>query len=162
MPERGRRLNGADRRALIEPFAHLPRLSLLLGARLQVAPRQIEPDGVAEDARQRPIGGDLGAALGERDDEFDLVLQIARQRRIDDVAAAGNQGIRRLAEEERRLARIGAHLGGVSGVVAPDAIDAAHRKDRVAVSDGKDDRRRRREYVAHETSKRTTKTLKIN
>jgi hypothetical protein len=66
----------ADRRALIEALAHVPGMSLVLGALLQVAPGQVETDGVAIDAVQRPGRRDVGAAAGQRDDQFDLVLQV--------------------------------------------------------------------------------------
>src|SRR3546814_11492831 len=48
----------------------------------------------------------------------------------DLVAAARHQVVRVLLEEERVLTvGIVAHLDGVGGIVAPDAVDAVNRKD---------------------------------
>ena len=139
----------ADRPALIEALAHLPGMPFVLGTRLQVTPREIETNGVAEDASERLLRRNVSPTLAERNDQLDLVLQIASHRRISNLASPGHQGIRRLAEEERRLARIGAHLGRVIGIVAPDAVDATHRKPRFAADNRNDDRRRRREDKIH-------------
>ena len=83
----------------------------------------------------------FGAALAERDDQFDLVVQVLGRLRIRNGRAVGHNRIGRLHEEKRRLAiRIMAHLARVFGVVAADAIDAADREHFVAL----DDRQHRR------------------
>jgi len=59
------------------------------------------------------------------------------RERIGQRAAGGNDCVRRLVEEERRLAvRIEPHLADVVGIVPPGAIDAPHRKAGVGAGDG--------------------------
>jgi hypothetical protein len=55
---------------------------------------------------------------------------------IADIAAAGHQGVGGLAEEERWLAPVGTHFGGVRGVILPDAVHPANREEGVATRDG--------------------------
>ena len=102
---------------------------------LQVAAGHVEADGVAEDAVERRPGGNVAAAAGQRHHQLDLVLQVGRARRIVH-AFADQDGLGRLHEEERRLAlRIAAHLAGMFGIVAADAVDAPHRESRLAAGD---------------------------
>lgn len=81
MLEHARRRDGADRPALVEALAHVPRLPLFLGARLQVAARQVEADGVTENVLERLVDRDIGAALAERDDQLDFRPSSAGRRR---------------------------------------------------------------------------------
>src|SRR3546814_7322971 len=58
-----------------------------------------------------------------------LRMQVGRRRRVGHVAMARCYGVRRLGEEEGRLAvRIMAHFAGVRRIVAADAEDAADRE----------------------------------
>jgi hypothetical protein len=68
--ERAARRGGFDR------FADFPRSAHLLGLALQVAARHVEADGVAIDAVEGLLGRDIGATLGQGDDELDLVVHI--------------------------------------------------------------------------------------
>jgi hypothetical protein len=105
------RLDGADRRALIEALGHVPGVALVLGRALQIAAGQIKPDGVAIDAVEGSPGDPAQRRrLGQRDHQFDLVLQVAGRRRIGNIATARHQRVGRLAEEERRLARLSAPI----------------------------------------------------
>src|SRR3546814_5642809 len=62
--------------------------------------------------------------------QFDYVVHVVRLGRIGEVAAARHQVVRVLLDEERVLTvGIVAHLDGVGGTVAPDAVDAVNRKD---------------------------------
>jgi hypothetical protein len=62
----------------------------------------------------------------------------------------GDDGVGRLAEEDRRFAcRIATHFLDVVGIVAADAIDAMHRKNRVVVDDGHNGLRGGSDNVAH-------------
>ena len=83
------------------------------------------------------------AAVADRDDELDLVVQVLGQGRIRHAAdlALGDRQHRvgRLHEEERRLAAGEAHLLRVLDVVAADAVDAVDREGLAArAGDGND------------------------
>src|SRR3546814_16373766 len=68
-------------------------------------------------------------------------MQVGRRWRVGHVAMARCYGVRRLGEEEGRLAiRIMAHFAGVRRIVAADAEDAADREGPAA--DDRDGRRR--------------------
>ena len=130
-------------------------MPLVLCRTLQVAARQVEADGVAEDAVERLGDRDVGAAATDCHDQFNLVLQLRGLRRVKHVHrrhAAGHQRVRRLAEEERRLARVGAHLRGMIGIVATDAVDAADGKHSIVAGDRQGGLRCGREDVVHERS----------
>lgn len=74
------------------------------------------------------------------DDQFDLVVQIPRRRRIGRVGAGDHQRVRRLREKERRLAaRVVPHFAGVLGIVAADAEHPADGEEpAIATRDGDD------------------------
>ena len=55
---------------------------MVLRLRLQVATRQVVADRVAEHVLERLGRRDLLAALADRDDEFHLVVQVRRARRV--------------------------------------------------------------------------------
>src|SRR3546814_9741098 len=60
---------------------------------------------------------------------FQFWMQVGRRWRVGHVAMARCYGVRRLGEEEGRLAiRIMAHFAGVRRIVAADAEDAADRE----------------------------------
>ena len=101
------------------------------------------PTRVAPDVAHRVGGRDVAAALADRDDQLDLVVQVLGQARVRHPAglALGDRQHRvgRLHEEERRLAAGEAHLLRVLDVVAADAVDAVHREGaRRAAGDGND------------------------
>ncbi|MNT73941.1 hypothetical protein D3C72_2127020 [compost metagenome] len=77
---------------------------------------------------ERIFSGDIGAILADGHDQLDLVVEVARSRRIGYVGATHNDGIGRLAEEKWRIARVIAHLDHMLGIVAAHAIDAPHRE----------------------------------
>ena len=67
---------------------------------------------------------------------------------VGKIAAAREQRIRVFLEEERRLALgIVAHLDGVVGIIAADAINAMNRETPIAAANGKTRHRRRRNHV---------------
>ncbi len=104
---------------------------------LQVAAREIDPDGVAEDVIEGARDGDVMAAALERHDELELVMQVLRLGRIGDGRAVLHQRVRRFHEEEGLLAAgVAAHLARKLGIVPADAINAAHRKARRLARDG--------------------------
>ena len=77
--------------------------------------------------------GDVAAIAADRNHQFDLELEIGRERRIWHARAIRHHGIARLLEEERRITLVGLlHLADVVEIVAADAIDAADRKDAAA------------------------------
>lgn len=76
------------------------------------------------------------AAGLDRHHQFDLVVQVCGLGRIGNDGPVGDDGVGRLHEEEGRLTvGIGPHLARMGGIVAADAVDAAHRK-RIAAHDG--------------------------
>src|SRR5262245_30786764 len=140
MADPGGRHQRAAGRALVEILAEVPRPAVVLAPLLQVAPRHIEPDRIPEYVIVRALGVDTPPALGEGHHQLGLIVVIRGLRRIVDIAAAGDQRVSALNEEERLLAPVAAHLFLVLGVVASDAEDAPDRK---AVGGARDRQRRR-------------------
>jgi hypothetical protein len=91
---------------------------------------QVDADGEAEHGLKRLIGRQVGAAALQGHDQFDLVMQIAGRRRIGDLALQRGHRVGGLAEEERRIAAVSAHLAGMGGVVAPHAENPANGEGR--------------------------------
>ncbi len=122
--------HGTDRRnrgRVIERLGDVPGQAMVLRLRLQVATRQVIADRVTEHVLERLGRRDLLAALADRDDEFHLVVQVRRARRVTHRRAVRDHCVGRLGEEARRLARrIRSHLARVRSVIAPDAVDAVH------------------------------------
>ena len=113
---------------MVERLADLPRALLLARGLLQVAPREIDADGVAVDVVERLVGRDVQPAALHRHDQLDLVMQVLGQRRIRNGGAFAFQHVGMLGEKERRRPLVIAHLADVLEIVAPDAPDAAYRK----------------------------------
>src|SRR5262249_47758069 len=132
----GRAADGRARRRAIERLAGVPRPAHLLRLGLEVASGHVEPDGVSVDEIQGTPRGDAASPGAEGDDQLQLVVDIGAVRRIGEVAAVGDDGVRRLHEEERRLTiRIVTHLARVLRVVPPPAVDAVDRKARPGALD---------------------------
>ncbi len=131
-PTEGRgRHQRAHRCGSVEALADLPGPARRLGLALEVAPRHVQAGGVAPDVGERFAYGDVAPAGMQRHAELQLVLVVRGEGRIGDAPdRAGRHGhdrVGRLHEEERRLAfGVAAHLAGVVGVVAADAVDPAH------------------------------------
>ena len=136
--------DGRERRGTVETLSGIPGLAVRLGGGLQIAARQVVAGSVAEHVSERLRDGDVAPAAAERNDQLDLVLQIGGRRRIGNRGAVGDHGVRGLGEKYRgRALGLGAHLTHVIGVVAPDAVNAVHRKAPRCCGHG-DARRRRR------------------
>jgi hypothetical protein len=107
---------------------------------LHVAPGHVQAHGIAVHVFERFFDRDVGAALGDRHHQFDLVVEVGRLRRIQDACPGAldrHRGIGRLHEEERRFAvRIAAHFARLGGVVAADAEDAVDREAFFVAGDG--------------------------
>ena len=74
-----RRYDFAGDRRLIESFAHIPRMPLGLGRRLDVAPRQIKADGISENQAICRVDRNILTAGAQGDDHLHFVMQIGRQ-----------------------------------------------------------------------------------
>src|SRR5690606_40832286 len=86
---------------------------------------------------------DVLAALCQRDDELDLMVQIVGAQRERNRLPVRNDRVGGLREKERRLTiGIVAHLASMRCVITTDAINAMHWKARIAAADF--DRRLRR------------------
>ena len=119
----------ADRR-VVKRLAPVPGPALVPRLELEVPTRQIISYRVTPDEVPGLLLADIEPGLADRDHEFALMMEVGCQRRIAHRAIV-DDGVRRLGEEERRLAgRIFPHLARVSLVVAPHAEDAAHGKAR--------------------------------
>jgi hypothetical protein len=116
---------------LLESLADAPGAALLLHLVLQVAARHVQTHGIAVDVLQRIGCLDVLAGLADGDDQLDLVVQILGQRGIGHLVvlpASSHGRVRRLHEEERRLAAGKAHFLGVILIVAAHAVDAVNGK----------------------------------
>jgi len=92
---------------------------------LQIAPRQVDADGVAVDVFVGLGGGNVEAAALHRHDQFDLVMEILGQRRVGDGGAVRLDHVGMLGEEKRQRPLVISHLADVLEIIAPDAPDAA-------------------------------------
>ena len=98
---------------------------------------------------QRPLGGDPASTGSQRDHEFDFVVHVAGVIGVGKIGA-DQEVVGILLEEERGLARrVLAHFARMGGVVAPDAVDTAHRKAVVAAAYGQARTRDRLDDVGH-------------
>jgi hypothetical protein len=133
----------AHRRAALEGLADLPRAAEFLRLALQVAAGHVEADRVSEYAVERALDRDVHAALVQGHHHLDLVMHVRGLRRVGEFPRE-IEVVGVLLEEERRLAvRVVPHLDGVGGVVAADAVDAAHGEGLGRDADGRENRRGR-------------------
>ena len=106
--------------------------------------KPISADGLTWEALVRPgrklptgerivISDDLTAEILDRAEFGERLVRLHPVGNLFDVL----DRVGGLLEEERRLPiRVGAHLDGVRAVVAPDAVDAAHRIELIRARDG--------------------------
>src|SRR4051794_2482684 len=87
MPDLGSRDELGARRRLVEVFAEIPRTAVVFAPLLQVPPRHIEADRIAEHVIVRFLRVDAAPAFGERDDQFRLVVIVRRLGGIVDCSA---------------------------------------------------------------------------
>src|SRR5690606_14709056 len=78
----GDRMNGRQRRGMIEALGHVPRTSRLFGSRLQVATSEVVAHGVAPDEIVRVARRKISAAAPERHHELHFVLQVLGARGV--------------------------------------------------------------------------------
>ena len=121
---------------MLEGLADFPGPAEFLHVALQVTPRHVEADGVAEDVAERVLRFDVDAARFQRHHQLDLEMQVAGLGRIGE--AAGGQDVAGvfLEEERRLLVGVMPHFARVLGIVAPDAVDAMDRKQRGGAGNG--------------------------
>ena len=116
-------------RGVVEGLADRPGARQLLRDLLQILPRHVETDAVAEYVIERIGRVDVLAAAVQRHDHLALVAKRARHRRIRESVPIVGHGIARLDEEERRsLVRVVAAFDRVGPVVAAETVDAPNRK----------------------------------
>ncbi len=144
--------DGADGGGAFDRLSDLPRAAHLLLLSLQVAPRHVERERVAEDVVEGRLDGDVGAAGAEHHRELDLVMHVLGMGRVGKLAR-GVEVVGVLLEEEGRLpVGVVAHLDRVSGVVPADAVDAADGKRLAAAHGQRGDRGRVDHVVGHGAS----------
>jgi hypothetical protein len=118
----------AHRRRQFERLADFPRTAHFLGDALQVAARHVQAHAIAPDVIQRLVDWDVLATRLQRHDQLDLVVHVLGLFGVGE-GVAEIQVVGVLLEEEGRLAiRVMAHFDRMRGIVAADAVDAAHRE----------------------------------
>ena len=129
---------GRAGRRMVEGFADGPGPAGFLGLALQIAPRHIEADAIAEHVIERLILGNMRTTQADGHHQLNLVMHIAGAGRIGKVATGKNQAVGTFLEEERLFAvRVMAHFPGMVRIVPTDAIDPANRKQSIGAGDGK-------------------------
>ena len=78
------RVQVAAWRRLVETLAHIPGPALFAQCDLNIAAGHIQTDGISVDMVERGLFGNIAAALADRGDQLDLVVQIGSLRRIVD------------------------------------------------------------------------------
>src|SRR5450830_589411 len=142
-----------DRRRVVKGLADFPGTTLFTHGHLQIAARHVQAHGITEDMRCCILYRDVDATLADGDHQFDLVVVIGgtagisnrtdrRSRYCDDGSI-----IVGLAKEKWRFAAgIKAHLPRMSGIIAADTINPAHRKLRGRIDHRQTDDGLRCEY----------------
>lgn len=109
-------------------------LEPLIVAALQIAGGEIVDDRIAENVIQRVAGSDVEASLSDDHSEFDLVVELFHDVRLEgNLGIRPHHGCRRLGEElgmlrQLDLDTLGAvALGDVLHVVSADAEDVLRR-----------------------------------
>src|SRR5262249_33599666 len=92
-------------------------------AELRVARAHVVGAGVTGNDLQRPLDRDGARRAADHDRELGLGVDVSDPVREHDRVAVATQRVCELAEEERRLRRLGARLSRVVAVVEPDADD---------------------------------------
>src|SRR5262249_6650597 len=109
-------------------FADLPGPFGFSSHDLQIAPREVDTDGVSIDQFRGLRRGEAATASTQSDHQLNLKVQFGCQRWIRDNAAVGAQRIRRFCKEKRCSPLVLTHLTNVFDVIATDAPDPADRK----------------------------------
>ena len=149
---RGRR-DFAEHRRLLDVLGDVPGTLLVLGRRLQIAPRHVETAGVAEDVLERLRHRYPEAARADRHHQLDFVVIVLRAGRVGHCRSGRQVVVGGLYEVERRLAiDRGAHFLGVIFVIAADAENAADRKMPAAAAHRRGRLRRRSKDVCVTTA----------
>lgn len=133
MSDRGSRQDIADRCGMVEALGHVPRATGLLGGGLQVAAGHVGACSIAEGMIEGMRLVDVCSARADRHNQFHLVMQVGRGRRVGRRAALRDEGIGGFGEEKPLLpSGIAAHFAHMLGVVAADAEYPPHRKQAAA------------------------------
>src|SRR5690606_17207396 len=123
------RMDGANRRRIVERLADLPGQTLGERLALPITPRQIDPSGIAVNEVERAIHGNIYARLTDRNDQLHLELEIIGLWRIRNFRSFRDNGIGCLLEETRRIALVGfPHASNVPEIIAADTIDTLNGK----------------------------------
>src|SRR5471030_1749473 len=134
------RTDSGDRRGFVEALGPVPRPAHLLGDRLQVAPREVHANAVAEYVRQRILWLDFSPLFSDGNHHLYLVVKVLGEHRVRECSRCGHDGVGGFRKEEWRLAvRVGSHLARMIGVVAPYAKDAAYGEGGARAGDGYSD-----------------------
>ena len=152
----------ADRCGVVERLADTPRAALFFHVVLQVAPRHVQPHCITEDVFAGIGSQDVPATGADGHHQLDFMVQVPGQ------AGVGNGGgfsgwnhhhrVGRLEEEKWWLAAGESHLLGVLLVVAPDTVDAVHRKPLGAAQHRNRYHWRRLKYETHGNSVSVSRT----
>ncbi len=149
MPDITHPMHRPARRRILERLAHVPRPPELLCSALQITARHVERNRIPEDMLQRLVGGDILATGFQTSRHFDLEVHVIGLARIG-KHAINAQVVGIFLKEERRLpVRIVPHLARMLGIIAPDAVNAMHRKDEITAHDRQCGDRDRRESIGH-------------
>src|SRR5439155_23468184 len=101
-------------------LAKIPRATLIPRSELQITPGHVQAAGIAEDQFVCALDRHLEAGRTDHDDEFHLVVEIARAGRVGDGCSGFDERLRRLGEVEELPALLVdrlAHLDGMRMVV---------------------------------------------
>ena len=129
MSNRGRRVNRRDRGGLLKALCGVPRSAVGFGRVLQIATRQVDADGIAEDVLARIASCNAATTFADGRDQLDLIMQIFCARRVGHRATLRHNRIGWLEKVHRRVA-IGraTHFTNVVSVVPSDAVYAVDGK----------------------------------
>ena len=143
-------------RAVIKAFADTPGAPLFFHFALQVAPRHIQANGITIDMRHRLTGGNISAALADRDHQLDLVVKVLRQARIGHLTGLTvgdkHERIGGFQKKKWRFAATKPHFFCVFFVIAAHTINAVDRKQGRFIADRNSDGRRCGKNCIHKKS----------
>ncbi len=120
----------------IECLSNFPGTLHVARRDLKIAACQIDADCIAVDTVIGFGDRNIASAGLERDNQFDFMVHILRERRVGDRATIGDDRVGGFGEEKRRGPLVLAHFANVLDVIAADAPDATNGKYFIRPRDG--------------------------
>ena len=112
---------------MFESFADLPGTTGFFSFVLQIAPRQVDAQGVAVDMCERVGCLNIAASLAHGHHEFNFVMQVAGHGRVGEIFVVEHEVVGIFLKEKWQFTvRVMTHFARMFCVVAAHAVNAAN------------------------------------